>query len=892
MSALQEVPVWRGDTAGTPAKFAPPALSRQWARRDRLDWLLSLATTQHPLTLVTGPPGAGKSVLLSDWAHSYVDGTVAWLSVEEPDNEPEQFWRSVAAALCFGGASNEAAVEYWGQRAGDASGDRILYEATHGQPHVLVVDDFHLVTDDNVIQSVARLAHRLPPHFRLVIAGRREPAFHLQRLVRTGEAALIGANDLRFTLDECAALVALVARKLIPLSELETLAERSEGWAAGIHLAALALRDHDDFAEIVGRFSGAFGPVAEYMENEMLLRQPPDVVKFLLQTSVLGHLTPELCGAVSGRSDAEGILASLADQNLFVVPAGAGERGYRYHPLLADLLRKGRPDEDPSLRRNANLRAACWFERSGDSRSAAHHFTEAGAYERAFSTLFSDLALQLDDDISPDFVAGMWPEGPKTEAAEEPGRMYVEAATLIGAQRVTEAAQALQRLDSMASDGPDQQLWRGRAEFLWAVHADRLGDPVSVLDRCRAAEELMGITDRHGPSPDEPAEGAAFWTGITDTSIAAQLPFLATRAHVSLGQLEDAEALLLAQFGSEEEVEAGQPGTLATIACLRGRLRDAYRLAIAALRKAEAQGKAGHPATLDARLAMAEVLFEHNELETAQSQLEAALQIVRSEETTPWAWAVEVQLVRVMIARQHPRDALSRIGHLRQIGLRNPPPHKLLQKLNHVEVGCRLALGDLEGALLVARSIPAGEISCETMARIDLASGRPDRALTRLRSNRPGSLAADIRRLVLLTCAEMQHGRTLRADEALCRAVDQARPEGYVRPFMEEAAQIVPLLRVISANRPDPYLTQLIDHAERLVPKTAASGPGTMLEPLTAREREVLGYLPSHLSVPDIAARIYVSPNTVKSHLKSIYRKMGAASRGDAVTMAVSRGLL
>jgi LuxR family transcriptional regulator, maltose regulon positive regulatory protein len=890
MSALQEVPVWRCDTAGTPAKFVPPALSRQWARRDRLDWLLSLAT-QHPLTLVSGPPGAGKSVMLSDWAHSYADGTVAWLSVEEPDNDPEQFWRSVAAALYCGGASSEAAMEYWGQHASDVSGDRILYEATQGQPHVLVVDDFHLVTDDNVIRSVARFAHRLPSHFHLVIAGRREPAFPLQRLVLSGEAALVGTNDLRFTLDECAALVALVARKFVALSELETLVERSEGWAAGIHLAALALRDHEDVAELVGRFSGAFGPVAEYIENEVLLRQPADAVKFLLQTSVLGHLTPELCAAVSGRSDAEEILESLANQNLFVMPAAAGERGYRYHPLLADVLRKGRPDEDPSLRRNANLRAACWFEQSGDSRSAAHHFTEAGAYERAFSTLFSDLALQLDDDISPDFAAGPSPAGPKTEAGAEPGRMYVEAATLIGAQRVTEAAQALQRLDSVAGDGPDRQLWQGRAEFLWAVHADRLGDPVSVLDRCRAAEELMGITNHDGPSPHEPSEAAGFWTGITDTSIAAQLPILATRAHVSLGQLDDAEALLLAQFGSEKEVEAGQPGTLATIACLRGRLRDAYRLATAALRKAEAQGKAWHLVTLDVRLAMAEVLFEHDELEMAQSQLEAALHLIPSEETTPWAWAVEVELVRVMIARQHPREAIGRIGHLRQIGLRNPPPHKLLQKLNHVEVGCRLALGDLEGALLVARSIPAGEMSCETMARIDLASGRPDRALTRLRSNRPGSLAADIRRLVLLACAEMQHGRTLRADEALCRAVDQGRPEGYIRPFMEEAAQIVPLLRVISANRPDPYLTQLIDHAERVVPKTAPSGPN-VLEPLTAREREVLGYLPSHLSVPDIAARIYVSPNTVKSHLKSIYRKMGAACRGDAVTIAVSRGLL
>jgi LuxR family maltose regulon positive regulatory protein len=245
-----------------------------------------------------------------------------------------------------------------------------------------------------------------------------------------------------------------------------------------------------------------------------------------------------------------------------------------------------------------------------------------------------------------------------------------------------------------------------------------------------------------------------------------------------------------------------------------------------------------------------------------------------------------------MIGQQRQREALARIGQLRQFGVRNPPPHQIAKKLAHIEIGCRVALGDLEGGLVVARSIPPGEISFETMARVDLAAGRPDRALARLNSARAGLPGNEIRRLVLLACAEMQHGRTLRADDHLGRAVELGRPEGYVRPFVEEAAQVLSLLRVASASHPDPYLTQLIDRAQHAVPATAVDKPGSILEPLTVREREVLGYLPSHLSVPDIAARIYVSPNTVKSHLKSIYRKMGAASRGDAVTIAVSRGLL
>jgi LuxR family transcriptional regulator, maltose regulon positive regulatory protein len=328
------------------------------------------------------------------------------------------------------------------------------------------------------------------------------------------------------------------------------------------------------------------------------------------------------------------------------------------------------------------------------------------------------------------------------------------------------------------------------------------------------------------------------------------------------------------------------------IACLGGRLSDAYRLGRVALQQARAHDGPLAPFSLDARLAMAEVLFEHNELELAEAELEAALAVSFPEGMSHLTWRVEVELVRVMIGQQRQREALNRVGQLRQLAVRNPPPHQILMKLAHVEIGCRLGVGDLDGALMVARSIPSGDLSCETLARIDLAAGRPDRALVRLNSSRSALPANEIRRFVLLACAEMQHGRTLRADEHLCRAVELGRAEGYIRPFVEEAAQILPLLRVASATRPGPYLTQLMEHAERAVPATVEDKPDSMLEPLTAREREVLGYLPTHLSVPDIAAKIYVSPNTVKSHLKSIYRKMGAASRGDAVTIALSRGLL
>ena len=439
MSALHEVELWGGDENGTSYKFVAPALSRQWARRDRLARLMSLAI-EHPLTLLTGPAGAGKSVLLSDWAHSYPNGVVSWLSVDETDNEPRRFWRSVVTSLRSGGPGTEVPEKYWCEPGGRLSADGVLQQAAQSQPRVLIVDDFHLITDDNTIKSVAGLARRLPSHFRLVVAGRSEPGFPLRGLILAGEASLIGANDLRFTLDECAALVALVAHKFMSLSELEAISERSEGWAAGLHLAALALRDRDNPSEFVRQFSGVFGPVEEYLENEVLGQQPPDVVKFLLQTSVLEHLTPELCGAVSGRADAGEILASLARHNLFVVPAASGELRYRYHRLLSDILQRRLSEEEANLSREANFKAGCWFERSGDTRAAAHHFGAAGAYERAASFILPDLTGPLDGDApgdkTPVKASGSLPvDGLGTGSDQELRRAYMEAATLICAQR-------------------------------------------------------------------------------------------------------------------------------------------------------------------------------------------------------------------------------------------------------------------------------------------------------------------------------------------------------------------------------------------------------------------------------------------------------------------------
>jgi LuxR family transcriptional regulator, maltose regulon positive regulatory protein len=890
MSALDEPLVWSGrDDSAIRAKFAPPPLPRHLVHRDRLDQKISLAV-QHRLTVVTGPPGAGKTVLLADWAQGRPSRLVGWLSIEEDDNDPERLRGSIAAALGIDPSSQGARLGNWLGVDGDRYVNLGAEPPPCYGPRVLVMDDFHLLTDEMTVRSVADLVDHLPPSLRLVLVGQKAPAFPLRRLLATGEASSLSDGDLRFTAEESAALVALTARKFIPPDQLGLLTERSEGWAAGLYLAALALADQDEPSEFIRRFSGAFGPVAEYLELEMLLRQPPDLIKFLLQTSVLDHLNAEVCQAVSGRRDAGEILGSLSEHNLFVIPISSEDAQFRYHRLFADLLRSRLQRENASVSREAHFNAATRFEKIGDARYAAYHFVRAQCYGRAISLLFSNI-VQGWDICFLDEGTALLAASPEQDGGEDPIHVYIQAAALMSRLQLVQAAQLLERLRAITVDHPDQQQWQGRAEFLWALYAEGIADVSSVLDHTRAAIELMGLSPdliSGRPKTNSPEEA---WLQTIDTAIYAHLPVLAARACVLLGQLDEAEDILEGHFANEDIAEASEPSTVATLAARRGRLSDAYRLGKAALQRAEVQGGCSL-ATLDARLVLAEVLFEHNELDMAQEQLEAALQLPRSAGAAHWALAAEVDLVRVMIAQERPRDALNRLGRLRQLGLRTPPPHHLLQKLNDAEIGCRLSLGDLEGVLIVARSAHAGDISNEVLARIDLASGRPDQALARLNSRRAATVATEIRRLVLLACTERQHGHALQADEAIRKAVDTARPEGYVRPFLEGVPQVLPSLRAIFATCRDPYLTLVIGQAERVAPRTGPMGPETILEPLTAREREVLGYLSSHLSGRQIAAKIYVSPNTAKSHQKAIYRKLGASSRAEAVTIAVSCGLL
>jgi LuxR family maltose regulon positive regulatory protein len=512
------------------------------------------------------------------------------------------------------------------------------------------------------------------------------------------------------------------------------------------------------------------------------------------------------------------------------------------------------------------------------------------AYEVAMASMFSDLFRPIEFNLGPTGSYDLHPESVRAGVDESPESTYLLAAALLAARRMARAAQLLAGLDQVTAHRPDRQQWRGRTEFLWAIYAQEIADPAEVLQHCADAARSLGLGpsgwgDRHqGQRSDSCLR-------TVDAVIRDQLPVLAARAQIALGETQKAEAFLLERYGGPEQAEASQPATLALLASHQGRLEAATRLATVALDVAKHQDTGSELVDLEARLVLAEVAFERNQLDASWRELQACLRLCWLTSATPWMWAVEIDLARVQVAQREATEARHRIEHLRSkgAGFLSPP---LLQKLNQVAIECRLQVGDLDGALQLVRSSLPADIPCETLARVDLSSGRPDQALTRLSTSPTHNLAVHIRRLLLVARAEYQQGREQRAYDTVRRAVEAAQPERYLRPFLEDPAQTLPLLQGLGACSSNPYLVSLIRQTEQLAPHANPPGVAMLLEPLTDREREILRYLPSHLTLRQIALLMCLSTNTVKTHVKSIYRKVGAISRDDAVTIARSHGVV
>jgi DNA-binding CsgD family transcriptional regulator/tetratricopeptide (TPR) repeat protein len=511
-------------------------------------------------------------------------------------------------------------------------------------------------------------------------------------------------------------------------------------------------------------------------------------------------------------------------------------------------------------------------------------------YEDGLAAIFANLFGTIDFGAGTAISAHPAADESRARVEEHSDVTFLLAAIMLGAGRMVQAAELLRRLDTMTGSRPDRRQWRARSEFLWAVYAERAADIPGVIEHSAAATRLMRAAAGY-PSAALDTQGRRLLQTV-DAVASEQLPVLAARATIGLGDPYEAQAILESRYGSPSAAEVRQPALMARVACAQGRLNDALRLARTALQAADGDNARAQAESLEARVVLSEVFFERNALDAANGELQAALRWCCLTEAAPWMWTVKANLARLLVAQQRATEALPFLQDLRHVRESGSLAQPIMRMLNRVEIQRRTQLGDHKEAVQFVREGRRADFDDETLAEVELCSGRPDRVIAQLGTGRAPNLGAHIRRLVLIGCAEEQQGRRDKATDSIRRAVEAAQPEQYIRPFVEHATQISPLLRSIRASSSNRYLSELTEEAERIASMTAPLRATTVLEPLTAREREVLQYLPSHRTIPQIAKLLFVSTNTAKCHQKSLYRKTGANSRDEAVSIARSHGLI
>ena len=872
------------------------------------------------VVLVCAPAGSGKTVLVADWARRG-GRPVAWLSLDTGDNDPARFWRHALAAL-------DGVCPGLDERVGPLLGppapptfeplvSAVINElaARPGDGEmVLVLDDYHVVGSQPVHASVGFLLEHLPPGLHPVLSSRTDPPLALPRWRARGRLTELRDAELRFTVSEAAVMLRETLSADLPDAAVTALAARTEGWAAGLQLAALSLRGQPDVTGFVAAFSGSHRYVLDYLAEEVLERQGEQVRDFLLKTSVLERLSGELCDAVTGRTGSQALLEQVERAGLFLVPLDEVRGWWRYHHLFADLLRARLMEEQPAQAAQLHHNAAAWYQEHGLADDAIRHAIAAGEMvwgarmiERHFDEVFflrgEAATIQRWLAALPDHVVRTRP------------RLLLAQAQLANAAGHLDAVgpliDAAERAAVGAADEPFEPTAGQSASLLVNVPAHIALDRSYVAQFRGDAEATAVYASR---ALAELREGESALRSIAQglLAVAEWLP----------GRLADAERAFAASLAGWQA--AGQPTVtawgsyqLSQVQRARGRLDAVARTSQRSLEITAAPGRPSPLAAGPAYVALGEVAYERNDLDAALRHVTEGIRLCRQFVYIPPMASGLATLAWIRQVAGDEAGALDALGEAMRAAPGPPGP------LNLVPVRwARLLLvqGDLTGAArwTEEHGLTAGdepeyprEPAHLVLARVLLAQERPGEALGLLDRLHAAAVAQDrmgsiIEASALRALALAAGGEETAGVAALAQALTLAFPQGYVRAFADEGRPMAALLgRLIAAQRsgraatevPFGYLVRLhraLNAGQgRPDPQrgTAAEVPG-LVEPVTSRELEVLGLLAAGRSNQAIAAELVVTVNTVKKHVSHILDKLGATNRTEAVTRARELGLI
>lgn len=868
-------------------------LSRPVIKRRALFDVLSEGITRG-IILLSASPGSGKTTLLKSWLDSLQGGTrCAWVSVERGERDAQHFWLTVQDRL-HDAAEGEAPVEpVLPAPDFDAKAfvDRLIQSLTLlQQPIVLVIDDLHELRSAEALAQLEGLLSGRPPLLRVILSTRHDVQLGLHRLRLSGELTEVRDSDLRFTFEQTREVLS-AAGILLPDESIAVLHSRTEGWAAGVQLAAISLATTRDPANFIAGFSGSERTIAEYLLAEVLQHEPDDVREFLLRTSILEQVNGELADALLGRSGSERILQALEESNAFVTAIDASRSWFRYHHLFADLLRlelrRNYPDAIVPLHRAAAL----WYEGQGRVVDAVKHAQKARDWTYASQLLAEHyFSLWLNgQDATVEALLGDFPSG----AGSDPDVALLFALTQLNRGSLEEAEVYIALAEREAYSIPETTQRRFRTALAVArlTLARLRGNFSSVLDE---VQPLLSSANNAQTVDEIALSNDLRALALMNLGIAEKW---STR--FDEGEQHLLQGLQLARRIGRPYVQIGCLSYLGlhfkkwTTAVGKARCEEAIAIA-------ESQGWASEPIVATATVRIAGYAVREGRLDDAELLLQSAQRALRAEADPAVGLLFSVARGGYYLGRGRFEDALACFEAAHRLRSMLAVHHAFSAIAFQHLVMTQVRMANISAARTTLANIPEDRRKsaeyCVGLASVELADGNARAAADLLLPLLNGSVPIVnifTTAAALLLDAHAQHllGERQSAHDDLERVLELAENEALIPAFAIAATPLRKLLEQhLQHTAHRPLLTHILDVLAGAATPSRAD-EDRFAEELSESELRVLRYLPTNLRAPEIAAELNLSLNTVKTHIREIYGKLGAHSRSEAVERARKLGL-
>jgi LuxR family maltose regulon positive regulatory protein len=852
------------------------------------------------VTLISAPAGFGKTTLVSEWVAD-CERPAAWLSLDEGDNDPTRFLTYLVATLqtIAGNIGEGVLAVLHASQPQPPPTESILTELLNEitaipDNFILVLDDYHLIDSKSVDHAISFLLEHQPPQLHLIIATREDPDLPLARLRALGKMTELRAADLRFTASEAAEFLNRVMGLNLSAADISALETRTEGWIAGLQLAAISMQGHQDAASFIQSFTGSHHFVMDYLVEEVLQQQSENVQTFLLRTSILDRLCGPLCDALllDPATSGQETLEYLERANLFIIPMDNERRWYRYHHLFADLLRQrlhqrlGSSTRDTESRINElHIRASQWYEDNDLAIEAFHHAAATNDVERAERLIDGKgIPLHFSGGVTPilDWLESL----PNEVRNARPALWWRHAAMLLINGQTAGVAEKLQAAEAavaavLQGSEPDDETRNliGQIAAATATLALTRYDVETMLNQSRRALEYLRTNNQftratanwtlgyaHVLQGDRAAARQAFTESISLSQAAGAL-FSAILATIGLGTVQETDNQL-------------------------------YQAAETYRRVLQWAGDKPQQIINEAHLGLARIFYEWNNLEVAEQHARQSLLLARQYETVIDRFVIgEVFLARLTLAQGDVDGASAILAKVDQSARQRKFVYRI-PEIAALQVIALLRQGNLAGAADLAQrhNLPISQ------ARVYLAQGNASTALTILESFRQqveakGWKDEQLKAMILQAVALHAHGETNKAVPVLGKALALAEPEGFIRIFVDEGIPMAQLLSETSAHgiMPD-YVAKLLavfeSEDQKREDKSSVPSVQPLIEPLSQRELEVLHLIAQGLSNNEIGKRLFLALDTVKGHNRRIYDKLQVQRRTEAVARARELGLL